>query len=162
MLKEPAGLPEAILRMPTRGRIARSESLRLHDALGIDGLGDAAIAHFEADDKRWRALVVVHRDPDFARDLVDSLRKRPGSAELPGASFSAFEFVEAGSGREPAPQWVIGRNRNVIYGVGDDPTVQALGLSAKQEDEARLSTGEKLLKLGRLASRPFKPPEHDP
>ncbi len=159
---EPAGLPEAVLRLPERGRIPRSESLQLHDALGIDGLGEAAIAHYEAEGKRWRALVVVHRDPDFARDLVDSLHKRPGSLELPGAALSALLFVGAGSGPGRAPQWVIGRRRNVIYGVGDDPTVQALGLSAKQEDDARLSTGEKLLQLGRLARRPFKPPEQAP
>ena len=142
-------LPLAVQKLPRANRIPLAARLVPGDALGVPGMGMAAIGHYREQSKRWRVLAIVRSDDDSARDVLSTLSRNPAAHPIRNAPLGALSFTERRLPAEPSVGWVVGQRQEVIYGVGDEATALPEFMPAEREAAVKLSLLDKLVKLTR-------------
>lgn len=152
--KEP---PKAVQSLPPAGRLAMGVAFATSDALGIKGLGGAAVGYYKEGDKRWRVLSLVRSDEDAAKDVMKTLTKLPGAKVLKGTTFDGVRFELRADDSSPKVVWVAGRRGERVFGIGDEEHV--LGADKPEDAVAKVSLSEedKLTRLKQLVE-PSKAP----
>jgi hypothetical protein len=142
-------LPLAVQKLPRAQRIPLGARLVPGDALGVPGMGMAAIGHYRDQSKRWRVLAIVRSDDDSAKDVLSTLSRNPAAHPIRNAPLDAISFTERRLPAEPYVGWVVGQRQEVIYGVGDEATALPEFMPAEREAAVKLSLLDKLVKLTR-------------
>lgn len=140
--------PAALRYLPVTDQVPDSVSLALRDALGVEGVGNAAKARYARAGKSWRALAIVHPTVEAAQVALLKIRRSRAARKLRWAPHGAFRYKEARPEGELPAKWVIGRAANVIYGVGDDPLALSGHRSTREEAPSRITLSQKLRLFG--------------
>lgn len=145
-----AKLPEALLGLPVKDRVALGERYVARDVLDIEGAGPGAIGFYQRDGRRWRVLSIHHPDVDAAKDAALTLRKSAGWMPHKQTPYDSFKLTFPMSGTGLSVEWVITQQLNRVWGVGDEIEALDPALSDSALAQRRLSYTEKLELLGRL------------
>jgi hypothetical protein len=143
-------LPESARRLPANGLLHLGVRYEIRDAFDVPGLGAGAVGYYDDAGKRYRIFLSVNPDPNLAKDMIRSLRRLPGLRTLKEAPHDAFELHGAMSPESPVTQWVIGRNEQVVAGVGDEPLAVSAAANAEAREALSLTPEQKLEMLRKL------------
>lgn len=113
-----AVLPKAATLLPVAGRAALGVRYDARDACGLPGVGPGARASYTSEQGEEELALLVRGDEEAAEDVLDTLRKLPGSRVLKQAPYRATRvlYVDEANGRRV--EWVFGQKGRLIAGVG--------------------------------------------
>jgi hypothetical protein len=89
-----ATLPAAVQLLPSEGRKPLSIRYDAFDLAGLAGVGPGARASYVHESETYSVGVLVRGDFDAAEDVLETLRKLPGSRKLKDAPYRATRVVE--------------------------------------------------------------------
>jgi hypothetical protein len=139
--------PPPVAALPAAGRLPLGvRYYTTENMLGIQGAGPGAIGYYREGDKRWRVVSLLRPDADQAKDLLSLFARWPG-ATREKAPYDGFVRVVLQPRGELPAEWVLGRARGVVLGVGDEVRVLRATLTSADRDRVLLSTREKMEKL---------------
>lgn len=146
-----AELPRAASLLPTVGQRPLSTYYAYEDLLGIPGFGRGAVAEYHDENGPFFMLAAVAFDDDAAKDVLKTLRRKPGAKKLSLAPHEATRLAHR-EGDAERIGWVFGRKGLVIAGVGrpSPPKVRAALTPREREKEEGPAEREKLRKLSQL------------
>lgn len=150
-LPGPAALPPAAEALPAEHRIANGIVFYPKDVLGWSGTGPGAVGFYQEGDRRWRVLSIVKEDAGQAKDVVKTMRSKPGALPVAGVGDEAAHVIVPGAGEDasgPKIEMVVARKENVVWGVGDEE----YALAEAEGAGARVSKDEAIAKLKPLLS----------
>jgi hypothetical protein len=145
-------LPLSVSALPKRDGGPRRIEFEHEHLFGIEGLGAGALARYASADAEMPVAVLARADDDSAKDVLRTLRRLPGARSIRGAPYEAVgASVQEGEGG-PRREWLFGRKRNVVLGIGYQSDkrrgeVPGGGLDRKKRDRERHAA---LLKLKAL------------
>ena len=113
-------LPGAARWLPVNERIKLGIVFEPDDALGIHGVGPAAIGYYQNAGKRWRLLSIEREDEAAASDVMKTLLKIDGARRIKEPR-PAVSVPVRQSDAEAPQQWLLERQGARIFGVGDEP-----------------------------------------
>jgi hypothetical protein len=142
-----AALPAAAAALPVPARIPLGIAYYPKDALGLAGLGPAAVGYYKDGDKRWREVAVVRADVEGAKEALRAFKVRPGSSPLKGVGDEAVHaVVQEGADRAKA-EYVGARKGGLLAAVGDEELVLDPSTPTDKQAPFKLTKEEKLQKL---------------
>jgi hypothetical protein len=126
------------------------------DVLGIKGAGAGAIGFYKDGDRRYRLVAIPKADADQAKDLMKSLKAKPGSAAVaPASGDESLHVVLQASPDAAKVEWLFTRKGSLVAAAGDEETLLRAGDSPDQQSKVRLSKDDAIAKLRDwLASAP--------
>jgi len=139
-----ATLPPAARLLPERERLPLSLRYDAGDLEGMEGVGPGAVAAYADDQRRYRMALAVRLDPDAAKDVLSTLRKREGSRVLKRAPYDALRVGEDDPKTGAVREWIFGQKGALVAGVALDAPPRAAPHGAPPERDAAI------LKLKRL------------
>ncbi len=144
--------PPAAVSLPTASRLPLGVRYHTKDMFGIAGAGPGAVGYYREADKRYRVVALLRPDADQAKDLLATFARQPGAEREKAPNDGLVRLVIQPSGDLPA-EWVLGRARGVVLGVGDEVRVLQGTMTSADRSRVLLSTLEKMRKLkGMLAA----------
>ncbi|HTM45994.1 MAG TPA: DUF6599 family protein [Polyangiaceae bacterium] len=143
-------LPNAVKLLPIAQRVPLGVSYFMRDALDVQGAGPAALGYYQDGQKRWRVLCIERNDADSAKDIALTLQKAPGFRRHKDSAFGAFELIVPIGGSSLAVQWVIARQEQRLWAVGDEVHVLDARLTDQEIAARRLTFADKLDVLHKL------------
>ncbi|MDP9002232.1 MAG: hypothetical protein M3O46_19235 [Myxococcota bacterium] len=142
-----SGLPAAATVLPVPSRLPLGIAYYPRDALGLSGVGPAAVGYYRDGDKRWRDLAVVRLDADGAKETFRAFRLRPGAASIKGLGDEAVHlFLQEAPDRAKA-EYVVARKGSLMAAVGDEELVLDPSTPLERQAPLKLTKDEKLQKL---------------
>ncbi len=149
---DPQPLP-AVAALPKDARLPMGVTFVTKDALGVDGVGPAALGYYRDGDKRWRVLSLVRADADQAKDVLATFARLTGATKekVPGSDAVRFMRKDTEGG---AVEWVVARAGKGVIGVGDEPRAQRAGATAEERAKVSLTKDEKLDRLKKAVATP--------
>lgn len=117
------------------------------DALGIAGLGAAAVGYYKDGDKRWRGVVVLRDDNDQAKDAMKLLKGKPGALPIKDLGDDAVALVIQEAPDRAKADYVFVRKGNAVLALGDEELVLKAGEPAEKLAPLKLTRDEKMAKL---------------
>jgi hypothetical protein len=151
-------LPPAAASLPVTDRLPLGISYQVRDALDVKGAGSAAIGFYRRGAQRWRVLSIERRDEDSAKDVISTFTKAPGYSKIKDAPFGAFRLMRQPEDG-PKIEWIIARDGNWIWGVGDEEhvldaeTPAAELVSRKLDFEAKQKVMKALIEISSQRSK---------
>src|SRR5262249_53334521 len=143
----------AVQALPTEQRIPNGVLFRPKDVLGYKGVGPGAIGFYKDADRRWRVLAIVKDDAEQAKDVLKTMKSKPGSLPIPNLGDEAAHVVystEGGGGTKV--EMLLARKGNTVFGVSDEE--YAIRAAGGAGDKARLTKDEAVARMKPLlASR---------
>lgn len=140
-----APLPAAAV-LPTAARLPLGVRFHTGDMFGIAGAGPGAVGYYREGDKRYRAVVLLRPDADQAKDLLATFARQQGASREKAPYDGYVRIVVQAPGDLPA-EWVLGRARGVVLGVGDEVRVVRDTTTSPERARVLLSTREKMAKV---------------
>lgn len=114
-----AVLPKAAMLLPVAGRAALGVRYDASDACGLPGVGPGARARYTTETGAEEELAVMVRlDEEAAEDVLETLRKLPGSRVIKQAPYRATRVLRADDANDRRVEWVFGQKGRLIAGVG--------------------------------------------
>jgi hypothetical protein len=141
----PNALPD-LQALPKAEEIPLGVSYEIKDALGVTGLGAAAIGYYKGATKRYRIVSIVREDADHARDAMKVLKSRPGSLPMKDISDEAAAVTIQEAADLPKADYIFARKGNAIFGVGDE-VLSAPKDGADKSGSWKLTRDEKMAKV---------------
>ncbi len=132
--------------LPKPEQIPLGVSYETKDALGVSGLGAAAIGYYKGATKRYRVVSIVREDADHARDAMKVLKTRPGSLPMKDVSDEAAAVTIQEAPDRPKADYIFARKGNAIFGVGDEE-LSAPKDGADKSGSWKLTRDEKMSKV---------------
>jgi hypothetical protein len=121
-------LPRSAALLPKRDGGPLATRFEHQDLFGIAGLGAGAVARYVPGGRATPLAVLVRLDDDAAKDVIRTLRRIPGSRSVKGAPYEAVGVSIKEGEAARRMEWLFGRKRNVVLGVGREP--ERLGRAA--------------------------------
>lgn len=143
-------LPVAAERLPEAHRVPQGIQFSYEDVLDVSGVGAGAVGYYADGPKRWRTFVIVRRDEDSAKDIMQTFKKLDGAKALKDMPFGILRLSRQSDDASPRVTWLITRKDNQIFGVGDEEFVLRTEQSADEREKVTLSEAEKVAALKRL------------
>lgn len=143
--------PPAVLALPTASRVPLGVRFFTKDVLGIAGVGPGAVGYYREGERRYRVIALLRPDADQAKDLVATFAARPSAAREKAPHEGLVRFVLQAPGDIPS-EWILGRARGVVLGVGDEVRVLSRTMTADERSKLSLSPDEKKKKLSEILS----------
>jgi hypothetical protein len=140
-LPGPADQLPPVKALPQTNLIPLGVSFQPKDALGVTGLGPAAVGFYKDGDKRYRMVSMVLDDEGRAKEAMIALRKRPGSMPVKDIGDEGAAVVIQEGPDRPKVEYVFARKGQAVIGVGDED------LTASDTKATKLSKDEKVSKL---------------
>jgi hypothetical protein len=156
-----AELPPAAAALPPAGMIPLGVTYLPDGAdgkgpMGLGKIGPMAVGFYKEGEQRFRVLSLTKESPELAKDIMKTLRSKPGSQAL--ATPLADEAFQLSIPSKDAPKsdflWV--RKGAQIFAVGDDE--YALIAAGGKGDPARLPKEAALSKARALVGAPTAAP----
>jgi hypothetical protein len=91
------------------------------DVFGIGGLGAGAVARYAPGGRNAPLAILARVDDDAAKDVLRTLRRIPGSRSPRGGAYESVEVAIQSAEGAPRMEWLFGRKRNVVLGIGREP-----------------------------------------
>ena len=120
------------------------------DAIGIKGLGPAAIGFYKEGEKRYRVLQAAPADEAGAKEMTKAVRGTPGALPVAGVGDEATQFVLQSGKAAPKAEWIFVRKGKTVTAVGDEEFALEAGQPLDKQTN-RLTKDEKIAKLKTLA-----------
>ena len=121
-------LPRSAALLPKRDGGPLATRFEHQDLFGIGGLGSGAVARYSPAGRVAPLAVLARLDDDAAKDVLRTLRRLPGSRSQKGAPYEAVGVSIKDGETASRMEWLFGRKRNVVLGVGREP--ERLGRAA--------------------------------
>lgn len=138
--------PPAATVLPKEGRVPLGVRYVTKDMFGVAGAGPGAIGYYRDGERRYRAVAMLRPDADQAKDLLATFARQPGATREKGINDGIVRLVIQPPGELPA-EWVIGRARGVVLGVGDEVRVLRPTMTSADRGRLSLTTAEKTSRL---------------
>ena len=137
----------AVKALPDANLVSLGVSYVTKDALGVAGLGAAAVGYYKDGDKRYRMLVLLRDDVDQAKDAMKLIKGKPGAFPIKDVGDDAVAMVVQEAKDRPKAEYVFSRKGNAILVVGDEELVLTGGDAPDKLAALKLTRDEKLVKL---------------
>jgi hypothetical protein len=144
----------AVKALPDANMLPLGVVYQPKDALGVAGLGAAAVGYYKDGDKRWRTVVLLRDDNDQARDAMKLIKGKPGAYPMKDIADDAVAMVVQEAPDRAKSDYVFARKGNVILAIGDEELVLKTGEPAEKSAPFKLTRDEKLVKLRAWALAP--------
>lgn len=141
--------PPAVALLPPAGQLPLGVRYHTKDVLGIVGVGPGAVGYYREGEKRYRVAAMLRPDGDQAKDLLALFGKEQGASREKAPYDGFVRLVVQPQGELPA-EWVFGRARGVVLGVGDEVRVLRDTMTSEERDKVLLSTRDKMEKLKQM------------
>jgi hypothetical protein len=138
--------PPAAGALPASARLPLGVRYHTRDMLGVAGAGPGAVGYYREGGRRYRVAAMLRPDGDQAKDLLATLAKEPGASREKAPYDGFVRLIVQPAGELPA-EWVLGRARGVVLGVGDEVRVLRDTMTSEERSKLLLSTKEKMEKL---------------
>ncbi len=136
--------PTSAKALPEAEHIPNGTLYYPKDLLGVTGAGPGAVGYYRGA-KRYRIVSAVRETADQAKDVLHTLRGKPGALPVANLGDEAVVVVLQPSPERAKLEWVVARKGASVLGVGDEEF--ALQGDAKEQAAARLSKDDKVAKL---------------
>jgi hypothetical protein len=113
----------AVRLLPTEQLLPMGISYAHRDVLGVAGLGAGAVGYYRDGARRYRVVVLARGDEDSAKDVIGTLKKRPGAKGQKDLGFDAVAFSTRDAEGAPQAEWLAGRSGSSVIIVGDEQLV---------------------------------------
>jgi hypothetical protein len=140
-------LPPAAAALPVTARLALGIAYHPKEALGVSGVGPAAVGYYKDGDKRWRDVAVVRADPEGAKAVFRAFKLKPGSLPLKNLGDEAVQIVVQEAPDRAKAEYVVARRGSLVAAVGDEELVLDPGTPSDRQAPLKLTRDEKLTKL---------------
>jgi hypothetical protein len=118
------------------------------DALGVTGLGSGAVGFYKDGDRRYRLLALQRADAEQAKDVMKTLKARPGSVVVPPASGDESLHVVTQANPDAAKvEWLFTRKGALVAAVGDEETLIHPTDAPDVQAKVRVTKDEAIAKL---------------
>jgi hypothetical protein len=141
----------AVRLLPSERRVPMGIAYAQRDALGVAGLGSAAVGYYQDGNDRYRVVGLARADEDSAKDVLGTLKKLPGAKVQKDLGFDAVAFSTREAEGAPQAEWLAGRSGGNVIVVGDEP------LKLKAGADAAHLPADKRLSLLKAALNPKLP-----
>jgi len=133
--------------LPDANMVPLGVSYQPKDALGVSGLGAAAIGYYKEGEKRYRMVVLLRDDNDQARDAMKLLKGKPGALPIKDVADDAVALVIQEAPDRAKADYVFARKGNFVIAIGDEELVLKTGEPAEKSAALKLTRDEKLAKI---------------
>jgi hypothetical protein len=147
-LPGPTDLPPAAAALPVASRVPLGIAFHPKEALGVSGVGPAAVGYYKDGDKRWRAVAVVRPDADGAKEVFRAFKLKPGSLPLKNVGDEAVQVVVQEAADRAKAEYLVARRGTLVAAIGDEELVLDPATPSDKLAPLRLTRDEKLAKLG--------------
>lgn len=138
--------PPAVAALPAASRLPLGVRFHTKDMFAIAGAGPGAIGYYRDSDKRYRVAALLRTDADQAKDLLATLARQAGASREKAPYEGFVRVVLQAPGDAPA-EWVFGRARGVVLGIGDEVRVIEPTMTSDDRSKLLLSSKEKMDRL---------------
>jgi hypothetical protein len=154
-----AELPPSAAALPEPARIPLGIAYYGKDAMGLGNVGPLAMGFYKDGDVRYRVLSLTKDSPEQAKDVMKTLRARPGSQTVPnpGSAEDAFRSSIANGKDAPKSDYLFVRKGAQVFAIGDDEF--ALRAAGGKGDVARVSKEMANAKASALFTAPAAAPK---
>jgi hypothetical protein len=147
-----ADRPPAAAALPTASLVnANAVAYFTKDALGFPNVGAGAVGYYVDGGKRYRLAAIAKSDADQAKDVMKTIKSRPGAipvaASMAGAADDAVHVVLQASPESPKVEWLFARKGSLVAGAGDEELAIHPGDPPEKQAAARLSKDDAVAKL---------------
>jgi hypothetical protein len=122
-------VPRSIALLPERDGGPAAARYEHQDLFGIAGLGAGVVARYAPRGKPSPLAVLSRDDEDSAKDVLRTLKRLPSARSKKGAPYEALTVSLREREDEKRVEWLFGRKRNVVLGIGREP--EKLGKDAE-------------------------------
>jgi hypothetical protein len=140
-------LPPAAAALPATSRLALGIAYHLKEALGVSGVGPAAVGYYKDGDKRWRDVAVVRADVEGAKEVFRAFKLKAGALPLKGLGDEAVHVVMQEAPDRAKAEYVVARRGSLVAAVGDEELVLDPGTPSDKLAPLKLTRDEKMAKL---------------
>ncbi|MBV9950180.1 MAG: hypothetical protein JOZ69_25290 [Myxococcales bacterium] len=137
----------AAAALPTASRVPLGVAYHPKDALGVPGLGPAAVGYYKDGEKRWRAVAVARGNVEGAKEAFRAFKQRPGSLPLKGPGDEAVHVVLQEAPDRAKAEYVVARKGALVLAVGDEELVLDPKEPEGRQAPLKLTKDEKIQKL---------------
>lgn len=152
-LPEDAGKPGSVKLLPSEDMVANGLQFFPKEPFGWKNVGPTAMGFYAKGDRRWRTLAMAPVDEAQAKDMMKTLKSRPGSLPISGVGDEAVHVVNPGESGAPKVEILVARKGAVIFGIGDEEYALKAAPADKRE-AARLTKDEAIAKVKPLLDKP--------
>ena len=140
-------LPPAAAALPTASRLPLGIAFHPKEALGVAGVGPAAVGYYKDGEKRWRDVAVVRTDAEGAKEVFRAFKQKPGALPLKGVGDEAVQVVVQEAPDRAKAEYVVARHGALVAAVGDEELVLDPGTPSDKLAPFKLTRDEKLARL---------------
>lgn len=138
----------AAAALPAPQRIPMGISYLPKDALGLTGIGPIAVGYYQDGDKRWRAIAMMRKTVDDAKETFRAFKLRPGALPVKGLGDEAVVVVLQEAPDRAKAEYVVARKGAVVEGLGDEELVLDPSLPTAKLAGLKLPKDDKITRLG--------------
>ena len=146
-LPGPTDLPPAAAALPDAQRLALGIAYHPKEALGVSGVGPAAVGYYKDGDKRWRQVAVSRADVEGAKEVFRAFKLKPGSLPIKGVGDEAVQVVVQEAPDRAKAEYVVARRASLVAAVGDEELVLDPGTPNEKQTSLKMTHDEKLARL---------------
>ena len=140
-LPEDSGKPPSARILPEDMLVPNGIQFFPKEPFGWKNIGPTAIGYYKEGDRRWRTLAIAPLDEAQAKDVLKTLKQRPGSIPVTGAGDEAVHVVNPGEGGSPKVEVLVARKGAIVVGIADEEYAIKAAEPEKQQ-AARLTKDE--------------------
>lgn len=155
-LPEESGKPPSAQLLPDELRVANGVQFFPKEPFGWKNVGPTAVGYYKDGDRRWRTIAIAPLDEAQAKDVMKTLKQRPGSIPVTGAGDEAVHVVNPGEGGGPKIESLVARKGAVVLGIMDEEYAIKAAAPEKQQ-AARLTKEEAVTKAKALLEKARAP-----
>ncbi len=148
--------PASLALLPSAHAIPNGLSFFPREPFGWKNVGPTAVGYYKDGARRWRVVAMAPGEEVQAKDLMKTLKQRPGSIPIAGVGDEAVHVVNPGEGQGPKVEMLLARRGAVIAGVADDEYALRAA-PPDQQQAARLTKDEAIPKVKELLERGAAP-----
>jgi hypothetical protein len=146
-LPGPTDLPPAAAALPPAMRLPLGIAYHPKEALGVSGVGPAAVGYYKDGDQRWRDVAVFRADTEGAKEVFRAFKLKPGSLPVKGVGDEAVQVVVQEAPDRAKAEYIVARRANLVAAVGDEELVLDPATPSDKQITLKLTHDEKLAKL---------------
>jgi hypothetical protein len=140
--------PASAAALPTAGLVGPNAiTYFTKDALGLPNVGAGAMGFYKDGERRYRLAAIQKGDADQAKDVMKTIRSRPGALPVPGPADDSVHVVLQASPESAKVEWLFTRKGALVAGAGDEELAIKPGDAPEKQNAARLSKDEATAKL---------------
>lgn len=148
-----AQLPGPVLLLPKEGMVPLGMRYVTKDVLGVDGVGGGAFGYYKEGDDRWRVASIARADAEQAKDVLASFAKVAGATKEKNVGEGAVRLTVKEAEGVPT-EWLFARSGKNVIGIGDEPRVLKVGMTAEETAKVTLTKDEKIERLKKVLPAP--------